>query len=61
MENTIFNSFFTEMFVSKMFSKASNKTLSEKTIKYIIFNQDFKIINSTAYIPKFLFLLVFIN
>ena len=42
MENKIFNSFFTEIFVSKMFSKVSNKNFWEKRIKYIIFHQDGK-------------------
>ena len=42
MVNKIFNSFFTEIFVSKMFSKVSNRNLDEKTIKYIIFHQDGK-------------------
>ena len=42
MENKIFNSFFTEIFVSKMFSKVSNKNFDEKNIKYIIFHQDGK-------------------
>ena len=42
MENKIFNSLFTEIFVSKMFSKVSNKNFFEKTIKYIIFYQDGK-------------------
>ena len=35
MEKYIFNSFFTEIFVSK----ASNKNFCEKNIKYIIFHQ----------------------
>ena len=38
MEKNIFNSFFTEIFVSKV----SNKNFGEKTIKYIIFHQDRK-------------------
>ena len=42
MENKIINSFFTEIFVSKMFSKVYNKNFDEKTIKYIIFYQDGK-------------------
>ena len=42
MENKIFNRFFTEIFISKMFSKVSNKNFGEKTIKYIIFYQDGK-------------------
>ena len=42
MEIEIFNSFFTDIFVSKMFSKVSNKNFGEKTIKYIIFHQDGK-------------------
>ena len=41
-ENKIFNSFVTEIFVSKMFSNISNKNVGEKTIKYIIFHQDGK-------------------
>ena len=42
MENKLFNSFFTEIFVSKMFSIVSSKNFGEKTIKYIIFHQDGK-------------------
>ena len=42
MEKSIFNSFFTEIFVSKNFSKVSNKNVGEKTIKYVIFHQDGK-------------------
>ena len=34
--------FCTEIFVSKMFSKVSNKNFGEITIKYIIFQQDGK-------------------
>ena len=33
MENKIFNSFFTEIFVSKMFSEVSNKNFGEKNIQ----------------------------
>ena len=42
MEKSIFNHFFTEIFVSKKVSKVSNKNVDEKTIKYIILNQDGK-------------------
>ena len=42
MKKNIFNSFFIEIFVSKFFSKVSNKNFGEKTIKYIIFHQDHK-------------------
>ena len=42
MKNKIFNVFFTEIFVSKMFSKVSNKNFGEKTMKYTIFHQDLK-------------------
>ena len=42
MEKNIFNSVFTEIFVSNFFSKVCNKNFSEKTIKYIIFLQDLK-------------------
>ena len=38
MEKNIFNSFFTEIFVSKV----SNKNFGGKTIKYINFHQDRK-------------------
>ena len=61
MENEIFNLFFTEIFISKMFSKVSNKNFGEKNIKYIIFNQDLKAMYSTAFTPKFLFLVAYIN
>ena len=43
MENKILNSFFTGIFVSKMFSQVSNKNFREKTIKYIIFHQGEKL------------------
>ena len=39
MENKIFNRFFTEIFVSKMFSIDFNKNFGEKNIKYIFFHQ----------------------
>ena len=42
MKKNIFNSFFTNIFVSKFFSKVSNKNFAEKTMKYIIFHQDGK-------------------
>ena len=42
MENKLLNSFFTDIFVSKMFYKVSNKHFGKKTIKYIIFHQDGK-------------------
>ena len=42
MEKNIFNNFFTEIFVSKYFSKVSNKNFAEKTFKYILFYQDGK-------------------
>ena len=40
MENKIFNSFFTKIFIPKILSNVSNKNVGEKTIKYIIFHQD---------------------
>ena len=42
MKNKIFNNFLTEIFVSKMFSKVSDKNFGEKTMKYIILHQDGK-------------------
>ena len=42
MENKIFIRFFTSIFVSKMFSKVSNKYFGIKNIKYIIFHEDGK-------------------
>ena len=42
MKKNIFNSFFTKIFVSKIFSIVSNKNCSGKTNKYIIFHQDGK-------------------
>ena len=42
MENKILNIFFTEIFVSKMFSEVSNKNFGEKNMKYIIVYQDGK-------------------
>ena len=39
IENKIFNSFLTEIFVSKMFSKVSNKIFRGKAVEYIIFHQ----------------------
>ena len=61
MENKIFNNFFTEIFVFKMFSKVSNKIFGEKHDEIHYFPSRWKIIYSTAFIPKFLFLLAFIN
>ena len=40
MKNKIFNSFLIEIFISKIFSKVSNKNEGEKTIKYIILHLD---------------------
>ena len=42
MENNIFNSFFTEIFVRNFSKKFRNKNFGEKTIKYIFFHLDGK-------------------